>query len=78
MRDGRVASATVEWLMRLPQASLTRRGPRDRTFRGLKPTAKISRRYRGEDLPRMLQYRPRTVRAFFTERWIIGIFMGGG
>ena len=29
------------------QASLTRRGARERTFRGLKPTAKVSRRYRG-------------------------------
>ena len=32
------------------RASLARRGARERTFRGLKPTAKVSRRYRGEDL----------------------------
>jgi hypothetical protein len=30
-------------------ASLARRGAREHTFRGLKRTAKISRRYRGED-----------------------------
>jgi hypothetical protein len=28
----------------------TRRDVRERTFRGLKPTAKVSRRYRGEEL----------------------------
>jgi len=32
------------------QASLTRRGARERSVRGLKPTAKLSRRYSGEDL----------------------------
>ena len=36
--------------MELIQASLTRRGTWDGTFRGLKPTAKVSRRYRGEGL----------------------------
>jgi len=30
--------------------SLTQRVAREGTFRGLKPTDKISRRYRGEDL----------------------------
>jgi len=44
----RVASATPEWLKWLIHASLTRRGARDGRFRGLKPTAKVSRRYRGE------------------------------
>jgi len=33
----------------LIQASLTRRGHGVRAFRGLKPTAKVSRRYRGEE-----------------------------
>src|SRR6185295_1767917 len=49
------SSATPEWLKRLIHASLTRRGGWDCRFRGLKPTAKVSRRYRGEDLVRPLQ-----------------------
>jgi len=35
---------------------LTRRGGRERTFHGLKPTAKVSRRYRGEE-PDSITYR---------------------
>jgi len=38
-------------MMALIQASLARRGMRDGEFRGLKPTAKVMRRYCGEGPP---------------------------